>query len=87
MKAQRTEPQGTSPVHLEEVSIDAPIIQDRHMMGFGGVWYGYAAAHGARLPKGVDTGIGTVTEADMDGPNLAGLLDVDRRKLSTFLGN
>jgi ribose transport system substrate-binding protein len=73
--------------HLKDGSIYALVIQDPYMMGFGGVWYGYAAAHGARLPKNVDTGVGTVTKATMNDPKLAGLLDVSKRKLSPFLGN
>jgi len=72
--------------HLKDGSIYALIIQDPYMMGFGGVWYGYAAAHGARLPKNVDTGVGTVTKANMNDPKLAGLLDVSKRKLSPFVG-
>ncbi len=72
--------------HLKDGSIYALIIQDPYMMGYGGVWYGYAAAHGARLPKNVDTGVGTVTKASMNDPKLAGLLDVSKRKLSPYLG-
>src|SRR5215510_4455604 len=73
--------------HLKDGSIYALIIQDPYMMGFAGVWYGYAAAHGARLPKNVDTGVGTVTKANMDDPKFAGLLDVSKRQLSAFTGN
>jgi ribose transport system substrate-binding protein len=73
--------------HLKDGSIYALVIQDPYMMGFGGVFYGLAAAHGARLPKNVDTGVGTVTKANMDDPKLAGLLDVSKRKLGPFLGN
>jgi len=73
--------------HLKDGSIYGLIIQDPYMMGFGGVWYGYAAAHGARLPKNVDTGVGTVTKANMDDPKFAGLLDVSKRQLSPFVGN
>jgi len=73
--------------HLKDGSIYALVIQDPYMMGFAGVWYGYAAAHGVRLPKNVDTGVGTVTKATMDDPKLAGLLDVSKRKLGPFLGN
>jgi ribose transport system substrate-binding protein len=73
--------------HLKDGSIYALIIQDPYMMGFGGVWYGYAAAHGARLPKNVDTGVGTVTKANMDDPKLAGLLDVKKRAMTPFVGN
>ena len=58
------------------------------MMGFGGVFYGLAAAHGTRgCRRDVDTGVGTVTKANMDDPKLAGLLDVSKRKLVPFLGN
>lgn len=73
--------------HLKDGSIYALVIQDPFMMGFGGVWYGYAAAHGVRLPKTVDTGVGTVTKANMNDPKLAGLLDVSKRKLTPFFGN
>ena len=57
------------------------------MMGFAGVWYGYAAAHGVRLPKDVDTGVGAVTMANMDDPKYSGLLDVTKRELSPYTGN
>lgn len=73
--------------HLKDGSIYGLVIQDPYMMGFGGVWYGYAAAHGARLPKNVDTGVGVVTKANMDDPKLAGLLDVNKRQLSPYTGN
>jgi len=73
--------------HLNDGSIYALVIQDPFMMGFAGVWYGYAAAHGVRLPKNVDTGVGTVTKANMNDPALAGLLDVKKRKLDSFVGN
>lgn len=72
--------------HLKDGSIYALIIQDPYMMGFAGVWYGYAAAHGARLPKDVDTGVGAVTMANMNDPAYAGLLDVTKRTLSPFTG-
>jgi len=73
--------------HLKDGSIYALIIQDPYMMGFAGVWYGYAAAHGVRLPKNVDTGVGAVTKANMDDPAFAGLLDVTKRTLGTYVGN
>lgn len=73
--------------HLKDGSIYALVIQDPYMMGFAGVWYGYAAAHGARLPKDVDTGVGVVTKANMGDPKYAGLLDVSKRKLAPFTGN
>jgi len=73
--------------HLKDGSIYALIVQDPYMMGFAGVWYGYAAAHGVRLPRNVDTGVGTVTKATMNDPALAGLLDVSKRKLGPFVAN
>jgi len=73
--------------HLNDGSIYALIIQDPYMMGYAGVWYGYAAAHGVRLPKNVDTGVGAVTKANMNDPALAGLLDVTKRQLGPFTGN
>ena len=73
--------------HLKDGSIYALIIQDPYMMGYAGVWYGYAAAHGVRLPKNVDTGVGAVTKANMDDPAFAGLLDVTKRTLSPYVGN
>lgn len=72
--------------HLNDGSIYALIIQDPYMMGYAGVWYGYAAAHGARLPKFVDTGVGAVTKANMNDPAFAGLLDVTKRSLTPFTG-
>jgi len=73
--------------HLKDGSIYGLVIQDPYMMGYAGVWYGYAAAHGVRLPKNVDTGVGTVTKANMDDPKFAGLLDVSKRTLSPFIGD
>jgi len=72
--------------HLKDGSIYGLVIQDPYMMGFAGVWYGYAAAHGARLPKDVDTGVGVVTKANIDDPSFAGLLDVTKRTLTPFTG-
>jgi ribose transport system substrate-binding protein len=71
--------------HLKDGAIYGLVIQDPYMMGYGGVWYGIAAAHGVRLPKNVDTGVGVVTKANMNDPKLAGLLDVSKRKLGAFL--
>ena len=49
--------------HLEGRVDLRPDHSGPYMMGFAGVWHGYAAAHGVRLPKNVDTGVGTVTKA------------------------
>ncbi len=72
--------------HLNDGSIYALIIQDPYMMGYAGVWYGYAASKGTRLPKFVDTGVGAVTKANMGDPAFAGLLDVTKRTLAPFTG-
>jgi len=72
--------------HLNDGSIYGLVIQDPFMMGYAGVWYGYAAAHGVRLPRLVDTGVGVVTKANMNDPAFAGLLDVTKRSLSPFTG-
>ena len=73
--------------HLNDGSIYAVIVQDPFMMGYAGVWDGYAAAHGVRLPKNVDTGVGAVTKANMNDPAFAGLMDVTKRKMSPYTGN
>ena len=70
--------------HLNDGAIYALIIQDPYMTGC--VWYGCAAAHGARLPKFADTGVGAVTKANMNDPAFAGFLDVTKRSLAPFTG-
>ena len=57
------------------------------MMGDGGVFNGFAAAHGVRLPKNVDTGVGAGTKKNMNDAAFAGLMDVTKRKMSPFTGN
>ena len=73
--------------HLNDGSIYAVIVQDPFMMGYGGVFNGFAAAHGVRLPKNVDTGVGAVTKKNMNDPAFAGLMDVTKRKMSPYTGN
>ena len=66
--------------------IDALIVQNPYMMGYAGVWYALAAAHGVVFPKYVDTGVSVVTKANIDSPQMAGLLDPSKYVLTPFLG-
>jgi len=66
--------------------IDALIVQNPYMMGYAGVWYALAAAHGVVFPKYVDSGVSVVTKANMDSPQMVGLLDPSKYVLSPFLG-
>ena len=56
------------------------------MMGYAGVWYGVEAAHGAVLPKTINSGVHVVTKANIDSPAMQGLLDPKKYKLTPFLG-
>ena len=73
--------------HLNDGSIYALILQDPYMMGYAGVFNGYAASKGVRLPKNVDTGVGAVTKANMADPKYAGLMDPSKYKTAPFTGN
>ena len=55
--------------------LDGLIVQNPFMMGYAGVWYRLAAAHGAVLPHYVDSGVNVVTKENIDQPKMAGLLD------------
>jgi len=66
--------------------IDGLIVQNPFMMGYAGVWYALAAAHGAVLPKYVDSGVHVITKKNIDQPEMVGLLDPKKYKLSPFLG-
>ncbi|HWA81170.1 MAG TPA: ABC transporter substrate-binding protein [Acetobacteraceae bacterium] len=66
--------------------IDALIVQNPYMMGYAGVWYALAAAHGVVFPKYVDSGVSVVTKDNMDSPQMVGLLDPSKYVLSPFLG-
>ena len=63
------------------------IVQNPFMMGYAGVWYGLAAAHGVVLPHYVDSGVSVVTKANIDSPAMAGLLDPKKYQLTPFLGD
>jgi ribose transport system substrate-binding protein len=62
------------------------IVQNPFMMGYAGVWYGLAAAHGAVFPHYVDSGVHVVTKANIDSLAMAGLLDPKKYQLTPFLG-
>ncbi|HUB49587.1 MAG TPA: ABC transporter substrate-binding protein [Acetobacteraceae bacterium] len=66
--------------------IDGLIVQNPYMMGYAGVWYALAAAHGAVFPKYVDTGVSVVTKDNITNPQMAGLLDPSKYVLAPFLG-
>ncbi|HUB13513.1 MAG TPA: ABC transporter substrate-binding protein [Acetobacteraceae bacterium] len=66
--------------------IDGLIVQNPYMMGYAGVWYALAAAHGVAFPKYVDTGVNVVTKDNIGSPQMAGLLDPSKYVLTPFLG-
>jgi ribose transport system substrate-binding protein len=66
--------------------LDGLIVQNPFMMGYAGVWYGLAAAHGAVFPHYVDSGVHVVTKANIDSLAMAGLLDPKKYQLTPFLG-
>jgi ribose transport system substrate-binding protein len=68
-------------------ALDGLIVQNPFMMGYAGVWYGLAAAHGVVLPHYVDSGVSVVTKANIDSPAMAGLLDPKKYQLTPFLGD
>lgn len=67
--------------------IDGLIVQNPYMMGYAGVWYALAAAHGAVLPKFVDSGVHVITKKNITSPQMVGLLDPKKYKLTPFLGD
>jgi ribose transport system substrate-binding protein len=68
-------------------ALDGLIVQNPYMMGYAGVWYGLAAAHGAVLPHYVDSGVHVVTKANIDNPAMVGLLDPKKYHLTPYLGD
>jgi ribose transport system substrate-binding protein len=66
--------------------LDGLIVQNPYMMGYAGVWYGLAAAHGVVLPHYVDSGVSVVTKKNIDSPKMAGLLDPKKYALTPYLG-
>jgi ribose transport system substrate-binding protein len=71
---------------VRDGNLDGLIVQNPYMMGYAGVWYALAAANGAVLPHYVDSGVHVVTEANIDNPQMAGLLDPKKYQLSPYLG-
>ena len=67
-------------------NLDGLIVQNPFMMGYAGVWYALAAAHGVVLPHYVDSGVHVVTKQNIDSPKMAGLLDPKKYQLSPFVG-
>ncbi len=67
-------------------NLDGLIVQNPFMMGYAGVWYGVEAAHGAVLPKYVDSGVHVATKANIDSPAMQGLLNPKKYQLTPFLG-
>ena len=66
--------------------IDGLIVQNPYMMGYAGVWYALAASKGVVFPKFVDSGVHVITKANIDNPDMAGLLDPKKYALSPFVG-
>ncbi len=67
--------------------LDGLIVQNPFMMGYAGVWYALAAANGVVLPHYVDSGVHVVTKANIDSPQMMGLLNPKKYQLSPFLGS
>jgi ribose transport system substrate-binding protein len=72
---------------LRKGVIDGLIVQNPFMMGYAGVWYALAASKGVVFPKFVDSGVHVITKANIDSPEMAGLLDPKKYKLTAFTGD
>jgi ribose transport system substrate-binding protein len=71
---------------VRDGQLDGLIVQNPYMMGYAGVWYALAAANGVVLPHYVDSGVHVVTKANIDSPQISGLLDGKKYQLSPYLG-
>jgi len=71
---------------VRDGNLDGLIVQNPYMMGYAGVWYALAAANGVVLPHTVDSGVHVVTKANIDSPQMAGLLNPKKYELSPYLG-
>lgn len=60
---------------LQDGLLDALILQDPYGMGYKGVDYIVRQMRGEKLPAYTDTGAYLATKANMDEPNMKGLLD------------
>jgi ribose transport system substrate-binding protein len=72
---------------VRDGNLDALIVQNPYMMGYAGVWYALAAANGVVLPHRVDSGSHVVTKANIDSPQMQGLLNPSKYQLTPFLGS
>lgn len=59
---------------LHDGVVDGIILQDPYQMGYGGVAYGVLAAAGLETPKFINTGVVAATPANVDSPDIQGLL-------------
>jgi ribose transport system substrate-binding protein len=73
--------------YVRDGNLDGLIVQNPFMMGYAGVWYALEAANGVVLPHYVDSGVHVVTKANIDSPQMQGLLDPKKYQLSPFLGS
>jgi ribose transport system substrate-binding protein len=73
--------------YVRDGNLDGLIVQNPYMMGYAGVWYALEAAKGVALPHYVDSGVSVVTKANIDSPQMIGLLDPKKYQLSPFLGS
>ena len=71
---------------VRDGNLDGLIVQNPYMMGYAGVWYALAAANGVVLPHTVDSGVQVATKANIDSPQMAGLLNPKKYELSPYLG-
>jgi ribose transport system substrate-binding protein len=60
---------------LKDGNIAALIVQDPYRMGYEGVKTALAASKGEKVPATVDTGVNTITKANMDSPRSQELLN------------
>ena len=67
--------------------LDGLIVQNPFMMGYAGVWYALAAANGVVLPHYVNSGVHVATKANIDSPQMMGLLNPKKYQLTPFLGS
>jgi ribose transport system substrate-binding protein len=60
--------------NLKAHKLDGVILQDPYQMGYGGVAYGILAAAGLNTPAFLNTGVSIATPANVNSPQIQGLL-------------
>jgi ribose transport system substrate-binding protein len=73
----------SSPLLIEALrngSVDGLVLQDPYQMGYGGIAYGILSAAGLITPKTIDTGSYVATPANLDTPEMRGLLEPATRR-------